>query len=195
MLKKVRTAITLLIIFTALTGILYPIAVTGIARVLFPHKTNGSLITTRTKLLGSELIGQSFTDPRYFWSRLSATTPLPYNGGASTGSNYGPTNPSLVTSARTRIQQLHDVDRPNARSIPVDLVTSSASGLDPHISVAAALYQVPRVARLRGIREDEVQALVSRFTEKRFLGLLGEQRVNVLKLNLALDHLIDPGKE
>ena len=191
MLNQLRTAITLLVILTALTGILYPIAITGIAQGLFSYQANGSRIIAGTKPLGSELIGQSFTDPRYFWNRLSATTPFPYNAASSSGSNYGPTNPARVNSVRARIQQLRQADQMNRQPIPVDLVTSSASGLDPHISFAAALYQVPRVARFRGVPEDQIRTLVSRYTEKRMLGLLGEQRVNVLKLNLALDHLIN----
>jgi len=170
-----------------ITGIVYPLAVTGLAQAFFSHQASGSLMVSNGQALGSELIGQPFDDPKYFWGRLSATSPFPYNAAASSGSNLGPLNADLVKAARARIDALRAADPGNSAPIPVDLVTASGSGLDPHISVAAALYQVPRVARARGIGEDQVRALVARFTEGRQFGILGEPRVNVLKLNLALD--------
>jgi len=183
----IRPAIVSLAIFTLLTGILYPLLITGIAQLIFPHKANGSLITQDGQVVGSQLIGQQFDDPRYFWSRLSATGPYPYNAAASSGSNLGPTNPSLSDEVQARITALKEADPSNTAPIPVDLVTSSGSGLDPDISVAAALYQVPRVARERGLSQEDVQSLVNQYTHGRFLGILGEPRVNVLELNLALD--------
>jgi K+-transporting ATPase ATPase C chain len=186
-LKHFRSAIISLGLFTILTGLLYPLAVTGLAQLIFPDKANGSLIKGKGKTLGSELIGQPFSDPKYFWGRLSATGPFAYNAGASSGSNYGPLNPALLDGVKKRIQDLRAVDSLNTSPIPVDLVTASGSGLDPHITIAAAFYQVPRVARIRGIKEEQVRSLVSELTEGRQLGLLGEPRVNVLKLNLALD--------
>jgi K+-transporting ATPase ATPase C chain len=186
-LKHLRSAIISLGLFTVLTGLLYPLAVTGIAQLIFPEKANGSLIKGQGKTLGSALIGQPFTDPKYFWGRLSATGSFAYNAGASSGSNYGPLNPSLLDGVKKRIQDLRAVDSLNTSPIPVDLVTASGSGLDPHITVAAALYQVPRVARIRGLKEEQVRSLMSEFTEGRQFGFLGEPRVNVLKLNLALD--------
>ncbi len=186
-LKNLRTAIIALALFTILTGLFYPLVVTGIAQLVFPHRANGSLIEKDGKTVGSELIGQPFSDPKYFWSRLSATVPYAYNGGASTGSNYGPLNPTLHNAVRKRIRDLKAVDSLNQQPIPVDLVTASSSGLDPHISVAAALYQVSRVARNRGVSEERVRSLVNQYTEGRQLGFLGETRVNVLQLNLALD--------
>jgi K+-transporting ATPase ATPase C chain len=185
--RQLRIALIFLGIFTVITGVIYPLFVTGIAQALFHHQANGSLIEENGKSLGSELIGQPFSDPRYFWGRLSATTPFPYNAASSSGSNYGPTNPELRDAIQARIEALKAVDPGNNEPIPVDLVTSSASGLDPDISIAAANYQVPRVARYRGLSEEQVYALVSRFTEGRQFGILGEPRVNVLKLNLALD--------
>jgi K+-transporting ATPase ATPase C chain len=173
---------------TLLTGVLYPLVVTGVAQGVFPHKANGSLVERNGRLVGSELIGQPFDDPRYFWGRLSTTDP-PYNAGASGGSNRGPLNPALAESAKARIEALRKVDPNNTAPIPVDLVTSSGGGLDPHISVAAALYQAPRVARARGLDEVKVRDLVLRHVENRQIGILGEKRVNVLKLNLALDGL------
>ena len=189
MLRQLRIGIIFLVLFTVLTGIIYPLVVTGIAQTAFPHQANGSLITDNGTAVGSELIGQPFSDPRYFWGRLSATAPFPYNASASSGSNYGPLNPALTEEIQARIDALKTVDPANTQPIPVDLVTSSASGLDPDISVAAALYQVPRVARYRGLTEQQVYSLVDRFTEGRQFGILGEPRVNVLKLNLALDEL------
>ena len=186
-LKHLQTAVIAIILFTGLTGILYPLAVTGIAQLIFPGKANGSFIQKDGKSLGSELIGQQFSNPKYFWSRLSATGPFAYNAGASSGSNYGPLNPALLDAVQRRIKDLKDADPQNVQPIPVDLVTASGSGLDPHISVASALYQVPRVARDRGVSEENVRALLERHTEVRQLGFLGEPRVNVMKLNLALD--------
>jgi K+-transporting ATPase ATPase C chain len=183
----VRPAIVTLALLTLVTGVAYPLAVTGLAQALFSHQANGSLIVEDGQAIGSELIGQPFDDPRYFWGRLSATAPFPYNAAASSGSNLGPLNPGLVEAAQARSDALRAADPGNAAPIPVDLVTASASGLDPHISVAAALYQVPRVARARGLGEEQVRSLVAQFTEGRQLGILGEPRVNVLQLNLALD--------
>jgi K+-transporting ATPase ATPase C chain len=165
----------------------YPLAVTAVAQIVFPNQSNGSLIVKDGQILGSSLIGQPFDDPKYFWGRLSATSPFPYNAGASSGSNLGPLNDTLTDAARARINALQQADAQNTAPIPIDLVTASGSGLDPHISIAAARYQVSRVARIRGMSEVQVQALVSRFTEDRQFGILGEPRVNVLLLNLALD--------
>jgi K+-transporting ATPase ATPase C chain len=186
MRRQLRYAIGFVVLLTVLTGVIYPLAVTGIAQALFRHQANGSLISDNGETVGSELIGQPFSDPRYFWGRLSATG---YDAADSSSSNYGPTNPALLEAIQARIDALKAVDPDNQEPIPVDLVTSSGSGLDPHISIAAAQYQVPRVARYRGLSEDEVSALVDRFTEGRQFGILGEPRVNVLKLNLALDEL------
>jgi K+-transporting ATPase ATPase C chain len=187
MLTYVRPAIVLLLVLTVLTGLAYPLLVTGIAQLIFPHQANGSLIVKDGRVLGSELIGQPFDDPRYFWGRPSATAPFPYNAAASSGSNLGPSNPALVEAVRARVAALRAADPGNTQPIPVDLVTASASGLDPDISLAAALYQVPRVARERGLPQAEVEALVRRYTTGRQLGVLGEPRVNVLELNLVLD--------
>ncbi len=189
MLRQLRIGIVFMVLFAVLTGIIYPLLVTGIAQTAFSHQANGSLIVKDGNITGSELIGQPFSDPKYFWGRLSATAPSPYNAAASSGSNYGPLNPALTEAIQERIDALKSVDPANTQPIPVDLVTSSASGLDPHISAAAALYQVPRVARYRGLTEQQVHSLVDRFTEDRQFGIFGEPRVNVLKLNLALDEL------
>jgi len=189
MRSQIRPALMSLLIFTVLVGLLYPLVVTGIAQLVLPHQANGSLIVVNGKTVGSSLIGQQFTDPKYFWGRLSATGPYPYNASASSGSNLGPTNPALLDEAKARIAALQAADPGNTQLIPVDLVTSSGSGLDPNISVAAALYQLPRVARLRGLSESAVRALVDKYTQGRTLGFLGEPRVNVLQLNLALDGL------
>jgi len=189
MIEHVRPAIVTLALFTLLTGVLYPLAVTGLAQALFPWQANGSLIERNGKVIGSELIGQAFDDPRYFWGRPSATAPFPYNAAASSGSNLGPTNPALVAAVKVRIDALRAADPGNTQPIPVDLVTASGSGLDPHISIAAALYQVPRVARSRSLSQEQVSALVSKYTEGRQFGFLGEPRVNVLKINLALDEI------
>jgi K+-transporting ATPase ATPase C chain len=182
-----RPAAVLLAIFTILTGIAYPLAVTGLAQVIFPTQANGSLIRQAGRIVGSALIGQPFDDPRYFWGRPSATAPFPYNAAASSGANLGPSNPALIEAVQARIAALQAADPGNTQAVPVDLVTASASGLDPHISVAAALYQAPRVARVRGLAAETVAQLVAQQAEGRPLGFLGEPRVNVLKLNLALD--------
>jgi K+-transporting ATPase ATPase C chain len=192
MLAQLRAAVVVLLALTIVTGIAYPLLVTGIAKAAFPSQASGSLIVRDGKPLGSSLIGQSFDDPKYFWGRLSATTdangkPLPYNGASSYASNLGPTNPALLDEVKGRIDALHSADADGQDPVPVDLVTSSGSGLDPDISPAAAAYQVKRVARVRGLDEARVQALVAEHTQARQLGFLGEPRVNVLELNLALD--------
>jgi K+-transporting ATPase ATPase C chain len=183
----IRPAVVLFLIMTVLTGIVYPFAVTGLAQVLFHDQAAGSLIMVDGHAVGSRLIGQSFSDPKYFWSRPSATSPQPYNGIASGGSNLGPLNPALTDAVKTRIDALKAADPSNTLPIPVDLVTASASGLDPQISLAAARYQVARVARIRGIEPAAVQSLIDAHAKGRLLGLIGEPRVNVLELNLALD--------
>lgn len=182
-----RPVLILLAIFTISTGLLYPLAVTGLAQALFPHQANGSLIMAEGRPLGSGLIGQPFDDPRYFWGRPSMTAGIAYNASASGGSNLGPANPSLAEAVAARLAALAAADPTNAQPVPVDLVTASGSGLDPHISPTAALYQAPRVARARGLDESAVRQMVLAHVEGRQLGLLGEPRVNVLKLNLALD--------
>ena len=187
MLKQLRIAILSTLVLTALTGLLYPFAITGLAQLLFPKQANGSLIYKDGKTVGSSLIGQPFDDPKYFWSRPSATGPVPYNGAASSGSNLGPTNPALFKAVQDRVNALRKADPDNTQPIPVDLVTASASGLDPHISPAAAAYQAGRVAKVRGISLATVQELIQKHTQGRFLGLLGEPGVNVLELNLDLD--------
>src|SRR5262245_23876117 len=187
MLAHIRPAIVLLILLSAVTGIAYPAVVTVIAQVLFPHQANGSLIAKDGKVVGSELIGQPFDDPKYFWGRPSATSPFGYNAGASAGSNLSPTNADLIKTVQGRVDALRAVDPGNTAPVPVDLVTASGSGLDPHVSPAAALYQVARVARARKVDPSVVRDLVARHTQNRQLGLLGEPRVNVLALNLALD--------
>lgn len=187
MLSQIRPALVSLALFTVLTGIAYPLVVTGIAQAAFPRQANGSIVVHDGKNVGSAFIGQPFSDPKYFWSRPSATGPQPYNGAASSGTNQGPTNPALIEAVQGRIKALRDADPQNSAPIPVDLVTASASGLDPHISPAAAEYQVGRVARTRGLDESVVRGLVAAHTEARQLGILGEPRVNVLTLNLALD--------
>jgi len=188
-LKSIRTALVSILLFTVLTGLIYPLLVTGIAQLIFPGKANGSILTKSGKAIGSELIGQSFSRPKYFWTRPSATTPFAYNAGASSGSNLGPLNPALLEATERRVKDLKLADPQNANPVPVDLVTASGSGLDPHISVAAAQYQIPRVARSRHMNEVELRSLVDRYTEGRQLGFLGEPRVNVLRLNLALDEM------
>jgi len=189
MLRQVKQAILLFAALSILTGVIYPLGITGIAQVFFPRQANGSLIYHNGQPVGSELIGQSFTDPKYFWGRPSATSPVPYNAAASGGSNLGPTNPELLKAVRERIGWLRAADPSNESQIPVDLVTSSGSGLDPHISPAAAEYQVARVAGARGLDAETVRQAVARHTASRTLGLLGEPRVNVVELNLDLDDL------
>jgi potassium-transporting ATPase KdpC subunit len=188
-LKHLRIAVITTVLFTVLTGVVYPLAVTGLGQLIFPGKANGSLIKKNGKIVGSELIGQPFSDAKYFWSRLSATGPYPYNAGASSGSNLGPLNPALLDGAKKRVTDLKSADSLNNQAIPIDLVTASGSGLDPNISVAAALYQVGRVARSRNMKAEQVRSLVDQHTEGRQLGFLGERRVNVLMLNLALDDI------
>jgi K+-transporting ATPase ATPase C chain len=187
MTSLLRPALVLFLLLTAITGVAYPLVVTGIAQAIFPHQAAGSLILSNGQVVGSSLIGQSFSDPRHFWSRPSATAPQPYSGTASGGSNLGPTNPALTDGIKARIDALKAVDPTNKAPIPVDLVTASGSGLDPDISLAAANYQVPRVARERSLQPQAVQALVNAHASSRWLGILGEPRVNVLELNLALD--------
>jgi len=187
--RMLRNAAMLLLLMTVITGIAYPLLVTGLAQVIFPVQANGSLLAKDGKPIGSALIGQQFTASKYFWGRPSATAPQAYNGTASNGSNLGPTNPALADAVRQRIAALQAADPGNTAPIPVDLVTASGSGLDPEISPAAAQYQLARVARARGLPLAEVQALVARCTRGRQLGVLGEPRVNVLELNLALDAL------
>jgi K+-transporting ATPase ATPase C chain len=187
MLKDLKPALLMLIVMTVLTGAFYPLIVTGIAQAVFARQANGSLLERDGKKIGSELIGQPFGDPRHFWSRPSATSPYPYNAASSSGSNQGPLNPALTDAVAARIKALRDADPGNTAPVPADLVTASGSGLDPHISPAAAEYQVARVARSRGIEPGNVRALVAEATEGRQLGFLGEPRVNVLRLNLMLD--------
>ena len=189
MSKLLRQSLLMLLVMTVITGVLYPLAVTGLAQVLFPRQANGSLVEKNGKPVGSALVGQSFTAPKYFWGRPSATAPMADNGQASGGSNLGPSNPTLTAAAKQRIDALRQADPGNAAPVPVDLVTASGSGLDPQISPAAARYQAARVARLRGLPVARVQALVDEYTSGRQFGVLGEPRVNVLELNLALDAL------
>ncbi len=189
MLKMLRQSLIVLVALGVVGGVIYPLAVTGISQAFFAHKAGGSMIVQDGNVVGSELIGQSFSNPGYFWSRPSATVPVPYNAAASSGSNLGPTNPTLLDAVEERINALHAADPSNTEPVPVDLVTSSGSGLDPHISPAAAEYQVERVARVRGLTAEVVRELVAEHTEERQWGILGESRVNVLGLNLALDAL------
>jgi len=185
----IRPAATLFVLLTAVTGVVYPLAVTGTARLLFPEQAAGSIVLKDGQAVGSSLIGQNFSEPKYFWGRPSATSPMAYNGANSGGSNQGPTNPTLVDAVKGRIDALKAADPGNTAPIPVDLVTASASGIDPEISVAAARYQVLRVAKARGISSADVEAAVGRHTVERLFGLLGEPRVNVLELNLDLDQV------
>jgi K+-transporting ATPase ATPase C chain len=186
--SQLKPAVVLLVLLSVLTGLVYPLLVTVIAQTVFPAQANGSLVVASDgRLLGSRLIGQAFDDPKYFWGRLSATGPFAYNSAASSGSNLGPLNPTLVENAQGRIDALRQADPGGQRPIPVDLVTASGSGLDPHISPASAQWQVDRVARARGLAPADVQALVVRHTEGRQWGFFGEARVNVLALNLTLD--------
>jgi potassium-transporting ATPase KdpC subunit len=191
MMQHIKSAVLMLLFFTVLTGIAYPLLVTLGAQILFPAQANGSLIVSDNKSLGSTLIGQTFTRPDYFWGRPSATSPSAYNAAASSGSNLGPSNPNLKELVQQRIKILHELDPSNTQPVPVDLVTSSASGLDPHISPAAALFQLNRVASARHLPLDKIEALVAQCIETRQLGVLGEPRVNVLKLNLALDNRLN----
>ncbi len=190
MTKMIRPALVLFVLLSAITGLLYPLTVTGVAQAVFPQQANGSLVLQGGKPVGSALIGQAFSDPRYFWGRPSATTPTPYNAAASTGANQGPLNPALAEAVQARVAALRAADPGNAAPVPLDLVTTSASGLDPHTSPAAALWQSPRVARLRGLAPAQVEQLIARHTEAPLWGLIGEPRVNVLALNLALDALV-----
>lgn len=191
MYTHLKPALLMLLVWTVLTGVAYPLVVTGMAQVIFPGKANGSLIKdAQGKALGSELIGQPFSDPKHFWGRPSATSPYPYNAGASSGSNLGPTNPALADAVQSRIQTLKEADPGNPLPIPVDLVTASGSGLDPHISPAAAEYQINRVAKARNMNVAKVRELVEEYTESRQWWMFGEPRVNVLGLNLALDGVV-----
>ncbi|HEY6456691.1 MAG TPA: potassium-transporting ATPase subunit KdpC [Steroidobacteraceae bacterium] len=189
MRSLIRPAVVLFLFFTILTGFLYPLAITGIAQAAFGHAAAGSLVSRDGKPIGSSLIGQNFSDPKYFWGRPSATSPQPYGGTASSGSNLGPLNPALTDGIKGRIEALHMADPGNRTAVPVDLVTASASGLDPEESLAAAIYQAPRVARVRGLAQKDVRSLIDTHARGRALGLLGEPRINVLALNLALDDL------
>jgi K+-transporting ATPase ATPase C chain len=193
MRTELRPALVLLLVFTVLTGLVYPLVLTGVAKLVFPRQAEGSLIVRDGRAVGSRLVGQPFSDPRYFWGRRSATAPVPCDASASAGSNLGPLNPALLDAARGRLAALRAADPGARRPVPVDLVTASGSGLDPHISPAAAEFQVARVARARGLAPAEVRAVVRRHTEGRTLGILGEPRVNVLELNLALDERGRPG--
>ena len=185
----IRPCISLFILLTLITGVLYPLATTVVAQVIFPHQANGSLVKQNNRIVGSELIGQPFSDPRFFWGRPSATSPMPYNASASSGSNMAPTNPALITAVGERVAALRAADPGLTGPVPIDLVTASGSGLDPHISPAAAFIQVPRVATARHLGEAQVRALVQRHSEGRQFGLLGEPRINVLALNRALETL------
>jgi K+-transporting ATPase ATPase C chain len=187
--RLIRPAISLLMLMTVLLGIVYPLVITGAAKLVFPHQAEGSLIYKDGRLIGSTLIGQSFSDPKYFWGRPSATSPQPYNGLASSGSNLGPLNPALLDGVKANAKALHDADPDNQRPIPVDLVSASASGLDPEISPAAANYQAARVARARNLPLEQVEALIRAHERGRLLGFMGEPRINVLEANLALDRL------
>jgi K+-transporting ATPase ATPase C chain len=182
-----RPALVIFAMLTLICGVIYPYAVSGIGKLAFPDQTEGSIVTRNGTAVGSSLIGQAFSSPQYFWGRPSATAPMPNNAAASGGSNLGPTNPVLLDTVKSRIDALKTADPDNTAAIPVDLVTASGSGLDPDISVAAAYYQIPRVARVRNLAQEEVQAIVDRISQPQYLGFFGENRVNVLALNLALD--------
>ena len=187
MFAELRASLMMLLLMTVITGVIYPFAVTGIAQLAFPRQANGSLIVLHGRIAGSRLIGQPFSDPKYFWSRPSATAPFPYDSASSSGSNLGPTNPAFLEQVKARVAALRAADPSEIGPVPVDLVTASGSGLDPDISPEAAEYQVARVARARHMSVAEVQSLVRKYTSGRQLGFLGEPRVNVLELNLALD--------
>lgn len=195
MLNMLRPAVGLFAGLTLITGVAYPLLVTGIGKLVFPEQVAGSLILQDGKVVGSRLIGQNFSDPKYFWGRPSATGPYPYNAGASSGSNLGPLNPALADAVKGRVEALRKADPENRQAIPVDLVTTSGSGLDPHISPAAAAYQLARVARARHMAVGELAERVRRHTEGRQFGILGEPRVNVLELNLALDRIAAQGRQ
>ena len=188
-MKILRPALVSLIVFTILTGIIYPLAVAGLAQLIFPDQANGSIMVKNGKPVGSARIGQPFDDPKYFWGRLSATAPFPYNSAASSGSNLAQSNPALLEQVKGRISELKNADPETTAPLPADLATASGSGLDPHISPAAAEYQIRRIARARGLDEAKVRTLAANYTEGRQFGILGEPRVNVLVLNLALDEL------
>ena len=188
-MNLLRQTIMCLLILTVITGVVYPLVVTGIAQLIFPHQANGSIVFKDSDAVGSSLIGQQFDNPKYFWSRLSATSPMPYNGANSSGSNMGPLNPVLTDNIKARVAALQSYEPANKTMVPVDLATSSGSGLDPDISLAAANYQISRVAKARNINEIEVKKLVVKYSKGRQLGVLGEPRINVLELNLALDIL------
>jgi K+-transporting ATPase ATPase C chain len=189
MLSQLRPALVVFALLSVLTGLVYPAAVTGVARVAFSHASSGTLVERGGRVVGSDLVGQPFTDPGHFWSRPSATGPFPYNAAASSGSNLGPTNPALLEAVAGRVKALREADPGNDAPVPVDLVTASGSGLDPHISPAAAIYQVARVARVRGVSAGRVRQIVDELTEGRTLGFMGAPRVNVLRLNMALDEI------
>jgi K+-transporting ATPase ATPase C chain len=193
MFAQLRASLVMLLIFSVLTGLVYPLVITGVAQVMFPGRANGSLIVRDGKTVGSELIGQPFDDPKYFWSRPSATGPMAYNAGSSSGSNLAVGNPAQTDAIKARVAKLRESDPGNQAPIPIDLVTASGSGLDPHISPAAARFQIPRVARARGVSEETLRALVEKHTAARQWGVLGEPRVNVLELNLALSDVNRPG--
>ena len=189
MFSLLRQTVSVFLALTLVTGLVYPLAMTGVAQIVFPYQANGSLIERDGKVIGSQLIGQQFDAPKYFWSRPSATGPMPYNAAASTGSNLGPTNPAQLDAVRVRVELTQKANPDQRGPVPVDLVTASGSGLDPHISPAAAEYQIARVAKMRNLKLETVRELVAKHTDGRQLGILGEPTVNVLKLNLALDGL------
>jgi len=188
-MRLIRPAVSLLVLMTLLVGIVYPLVIAGAAKTAFPQQAAGSLIYQDGKLIGSTLIGQSFSDPKYFWGRPSATTPQPYNGLASSGSNLGPLNPALIDAVKANAKALHDADPDNQQPVPVELVTASASGLDPEVSPAGAEYQAARVARTRHLELAQVEMLIKSHQRERLWGFIGEPRINVLELNLALDRL------
>ena len=195
MRQTFRPALVTLLLLTLLTGVAYPLLVTGLSVLLFPKQAGGSIVTIDGREVGSELIGQPFDDPKYFWSRPSATSPVPYNAAASGGSNLAPANPQLLDEVGKRVAALRAADLDNAAPVPIDLVTASGSGLDPHISVAAARYQLGRVSRARRWESERVEKLIDQFTEGQTFGVFGEARVNVLKLNLALDGKLSTNAE
>jgi K+-transporting ATPase ATPase C chain len=188
-IKQIRVAVSLLVLLSVITGVLYPLLVTGIAQWFFPWRANGSLLIQDGRPVGSALLGQAFDEPKYFWGRPSATQPYPYNAESSSGSNWGPLNPDYLTAVKKRLQTLQTADRQNHDPVPVDLVTASGSGLDPDISPLAARYQVSRIAKARKLPADQLEDLITKMTQPRFMGILGEPVVNVLQLNLVLDQL------